>query len=68
MAYRLAMDPARPRDTDIDDLPTARALIATLQEQLTKSQREIISLRHQLDILCRRLFATRSRNTSLRIN
>ena len=45
------MDPTRALDTAIDDLPTARALIASLQEQLTKSQREIAALRHELDIL-----------------
>jgi transposase len=60
MAYREAMDPARTPGTDIDDLATARALIATLQEQLTTSQREIVSLRHQLDVLCRRLFGKKS--------
>lgn len=54
------MDPARTPETDIDDLPTARALILTLQEQLTKSQREIAALRHQLDVLCRRLFGKSS--------
>jgi len=45
---------------DVEDLPTARALIATLQDQLTKSQRENASLRHQLDVLCRRLFGKKS--------
>lgn len=54
------MDSARALDPAIDDLPTARALIATLQEQLTKSQREIAALRHQLDVLCRRLFGKSS--------
>ena len=54
------MDPARPLDAAIEDLPTARALIATLQEQLTTSQREIASLRHQLDVLCQRLFGKKS--------
>lgn len=54
------MDPARALDPAIDDLPTARALIATLEEQLTKSQREIAALRHQLDVLCRRLFGKSS--------
>src|ERR1700724_3562104 len=54
------MDPARPLDSAIEDLPTARALIATLQEQLTTSQREIASLRHQLDVLCQRLFGKKS--------
>jgi transposase len=54
------MDAARALDPAIEDLPTARALIATLQEQLTKSQREIAALRHQLDVLCRRLFGKSS--------
>jgi hypothetical protein len=50
------MDPSRT----IDDLPTARALIASLQEQLTTSQRQIVALRHELDILCQRLFGKKS--------
>jgi transposase len=54
------MDPTRPLDTAIEDLPTARALIASLQEQLTKSQREVAALRHELDILCQRLFGKKS--------
>lgn len=60
------MDPARTRDTDIEDLPTARALIATLQAQLTTSQREIAALRHQLDVLCRRLFGKKSEHVDPR--
>lgn len=44
----------------IDDLATARALIDSLHEQLTKSQREIAALRHELDILCQRLFGKKS--------
>ncbi len=39
----------------VDDLATARALIATLHDQLTTTQRENASLRHQLDVLCQRL-------------
>lgn len=54
------MDQPRALDDAIDDLPTARALIASLQEQLTKSQREIAALRHELDILCQRLFGKKS--------
>ncbi len=54
------MDQPRAIDAAIDDLPTARALIASLQEQLTKSQREIAALRHELDILCQRLFGKKS--------
>lgn len=54
------MDQTRALDTAIDDLPTARALIASLQDQLNKSQREIATLRHQLDVLCQRLFGKKS--------
>src|SRR5947208_5493218 len=54
------MDPTRALDTAVDDLPTARALIASLQDQLTTSQREIAALRHELDILCQRLFGKKS--------
>jgi transposase len=54
------MDPSRALDAAIDDLPTARALIASLQDQLTTSQREIAALRHQLDVLCHRLFGKKS--------
>src|SRR6267143_7072920 len=54
------MDQPGVPDLTIDDLVTARALIATLQEQLTTSQREIASLRHQLDVLCQRLFGKKS--------
>jgi transposase len=54
------MDQTRALDTAINDLPTARALIASLQDQLTKSQREIAALRHQLDVLCQRLFGKKS--------
>src|SRR6266849_5821868 len=54
------MDLARPLDSAIEELPPARAIIATLQEQLTTSQREIASLRHQLDVLCQRLFGKKS--------
>jgi transposase len=54
------MAPPRALGTDVEDLPTARALIATLPDQLTKSQRELVALRHQLDALCRRLFGKKS--------
>src|SRR5206468_6556814 len=60
------MDPTRALDAAIDDLPTARALIASLQEQLTKSQREIAALRHELDILCQRMFGKRSERVDSR--
>ena len=49
-----------PIDLAITDLATARALITTLQDQLTKSQRENAALRHELDVLCRRLFGKKS--------
>ena len=54
------MDQPGVPDLTIDDLVTARALIATLQEQLTTIQRENASLRHQLDVLCQRLFGKTS--------
>jgi transposase len=54
------MDQPRALSDTIADLPTARALIDSLHEQLTKSQREIAALRHELDILCQRLFGKKS--------
>jgi transposase len=45
---------------DVDDLATARALIATLHDELTTLQREHASLRHQLDVLCQRMFGRKS--------
>jgi transposase len=54
------MDQPRALSDPIEDLATARALIDSLQEQLTKSQREIAALRHELDILCQRLFGKKS--------
>ena len=48
----------------IDDLTTARTLIATLQDELTGMQRENASLRHQLDLLCQRLFGKKSERVS----
>jgi transposase len=54
------MDQSRALEDRIDDLPTARALIASLQDQLTRSQREIAALRHELDILCQRLFGKKA--------
>ena len=53
-------EPAR----DIDDLATARTLITTLQDELTRVQRENASLRHQLDLLCQRLFGKKSERVS----
>jgi len=49
---------------DLDDLVTARTLIATLQDELTRVQRENVSLRHQLDLLCQRLFGKKSERVS----
>lgn len=54
------MDPTRARAPEIADLATARALITALQEQLATSQQEVLSLRHQLDVLCQRLFGKKS--------
>lgn len=54
------MSEPRGLASDIEDLATARALITTLQEQLATSQREVASLRHQLDVLCQRLFGKKS--------
>jgi uncharacterized coiled-coil protein SlyX len=54
------MDPTRARAPEIADLATARALITALQEQLATSQQEVQSLRHQLDVLCQRLFGKKS--------
>ncbi len=42
------------------DLAEARLVIASLQEQLQHSQREVTALRHQLDVLCRRLFGRKA--------
>jgi transposase len=42
------------------DLNEALNVIATLHEQLQKSQREVELLRHRLDALCRRLFGKKS--------
>ncbi len=49
-----------PLVPDVADLPTARALIATLHDELAKVQRENASLRHQLDVLCQRMFGKKS--------
>jgi transposase len=54
------MDAARHQPMDIDELATARALITTLQDQVTTLQRENASLHHQLDVLCQRLFGKKS--------
>src|SRR4030095_9312751 len=52
------------REDDIEDLATARTLITTLQDELTRVQRENASLRHQLDLLCQRLFAKKAERVS----
>ncbi len=49
-----------PDTPDVTDLATAEALIATLRKELTRTQRENAALRHQLDILCQRLFGKKS--------
>jgi transposase len=49
---------------EVDDLATARTLIATLQDELTRVQRENASLHHQLDLLCQRLFGKKSERVS----
>lgn len=48
------------------DLATAHALIATLQDQLSNVQRENAALRHQLDVLCQRLFGKKSERVDAR--
>lgn len=48
----------------VDDLATARTLIATLQDEVTKLQREKAALQHQLDVLCQRLFGKKSERVS----
>lgn len=47
-------------ESAVEDLATARALIATLRAELTTIQRENASLRHQLDVLCQRMFGKKS--------
>jgi transposase len=54
------MDQPRRAHPVVDDLATARALIDTLQDQLTTVQRENAALRQQLDVLCQRLFGKKS--------
>jgi transposase len=50
--------------SDVADLATAQALIATLRDELTRTQRENATLRHQLDVLCQRLFGKKSERVS----
>src|ERR1700726_4137325 len=54
------MDEARRPPREIDELATARMLITTLQDQVSTLQRENASLRHQLDVLCQRMFGKKS--------
>jgi transposase len=54
------MDEARRQPKETDELATARMLITTLQDQVSTLQRENASLRHQLDVLCQRLFGKKS--------
>lgn len=49
---------------NVTDLATAQALIATLRDELTRSQQENATLRHQLDVLCQRLFGKKSERVS----
>ena len=49
---------------EVDDLATARTLIATLQGEVSKLQREKAALQHQLDLLCQRLFGKKSERVS----
>ncbi|HEV3214090.1 MAG TPA: IS66 family transposase [Vicinamibacterales bacterium] len=53
-----------PDTPEVADLATAQALIATLRDELTRTQRENAALRHQLDILCQRLFGKKSERVS----
>lgn len=54
------MDQPRALDATVQDLDTACAVISTLQDQLTAIRRENAALRHQLDVLCQRLFGKKS--------
>src|SRR5882762_180490 len=51
-------------DPDVVDLATAQALITTLRDELTRTQRENATLRHQLDVLCQRLYGKKSERVS----
>ncbi len=64
MAFAYDAAVADESTRDVDDLGTARTLIATLQDELTRVQRENTSLRHQLDLLCQRLFGKKSERVS----
>lgn len=50
--------------SDVGDLATAQALIATLRDEWTRTQRENATLRHQLDVLCQRFFGKKSERVS----
>jgi transposase len=62
-AYDARVGDAR-RITDVNDLATARTLIATLHDEVTTLQREKAALQHQLDLLCQRLFGKKSERVS----
>jgi transposase len=47
-----------------EDIPSAHRLITQLREQLGKSEREVLWLRHRVDVLCRRLFGKSSEKVS----
>lgn len=49
---------------DVTDLATAQAVIVTLTDELVRAQRENAALRHQLDVLCQRLFGKKSERVS----
>lgn len=62
----MVTDSTHTQAPDVEDLSTARALIASLHDQLTKIQRENAALRHQLDVLCQRLFGKKSERVDAR--
>lgn len=47
-------------------MAAAKQVIATLQERLLKSEREIAALKHKLDVHCRRLFGKKSERVDSR--
>ncbi|PYQ88522.1 MAG: hypothetical protein DMG02_16640 [Acidobacteria bacterium] len=62
VAYHGGVSDARMGD--VDDLATARTLIATLRDEITKLRREKATLQHQLNVLCQRLFGKKSERVS----
>ena len=63
VAYDVRVSDQRPV-TEVPDLATAQTLIATLHDEIARLQRENTSLRHQLDLLCQRLFGKKSERVS----